>query len=167
MSQDSHRRRWGLAMIGVYKLAKAAVLLIGGAFVLRLKPNDILDGVIRIVARFRFDPEDELIHATIARLSGLSEKRLVAIGAGIVFYGLLYLVEGVGLLLQKRWAEYLVVVTTGLLIPLEVYEVFKKGSPLRIAVLLANVAIVAYLIRTIQVEMRSRDAQPPGTSPQD
>ena len=148
-------------MIGVYKLAKAAALLIGGGVVLRLKPNDILDRVIRLAAQFRFDPDDEFIHAIISRISGLSETNLEAIGAGIVLYGLLYTAEGVGLLLQKRWAEYLVVVTTSLLIPLEVYEVFKKAGPLRIAVLLANVAIVAYLIRTIRIEMDRRDKQGP------
>lgn len=149
-------------MIGGYKLAKAVALLIGGGVVLRLKPNDILVGVIRLAARFRFDPEDELFRSAIARLSGLSEKRLEVIGAGILFYGLLYSIEGVGLFLQKRWAEYLVVVTTSLLIPLEVYEVFKKAGSLRITVLLANVAIVAYLIWTIRSDMSRRTERWPG-----
>ncbi|WP_406700507.1 DUF2127 domain-containing protein [Singulisphaera sp. Ch08] len=157
MSQDSHSRRFGLSIIAAYKLAKAAILLVGGVVVLRLKPNEILESVIRLATRLRLDPEDQLIHLIVARLSELSERRLEAIGVGIVCYGLLYLTEGVGILLQKRWAEYLIVVTTSLLIPLELYEVFRKAAPLRATVLMANVAIVAYLIRTIRVEADGRD----------
>ena len=50
-----------------------------------------------------------------------------------------------GLLLRQR-AEYLTVIATGLLLPLEVYEIARRPNALRVAVLLANLAILAYLI---------------------
>lgn len=149
-------------MIGVYKLVKAAVLLVGGLFVLRLSPNAVLEGAVRLAVRLRFDPENAWIHATIARLSGLSEASLEEIGAGFLLYGVLYTIEGVGLLLQKRWAESLVVVTTSLLIPWEVVEVIRKPNRLRIVVLLVNLAIVAYLAGTLVIERRRRQRMGPG-----
>jgi uncharacterized membrane protein (DUF2068 family) len=56
------------------------------------------------------------------------------------------LTEGVGLALRKRWAEYLTIISTASLLPLEVYEIAKGASPAKILVLLANIAIVVYLV---------------------
>ena len=62
-----------------------------------------------------------------------------------MLYGLLELVEGTGLWLDKLWAEYLTVVATSLLVPLEVYELVRKPTLLKAAGVSVNVAIVAYL----------------------
>jgi uncharacterized membrane protein (DUF2068 family) len=67
------------------------------------------------------------------------------------------LTEGVGLALRKRWAEYLTIVSTASLLPLEVYEIAKRPDAARIVVLLANIAIVAYLVIEVR---RTRHAQP-------
>ena len=62
-----------------------------------------------------------------------------------MLYGLLELVEGTGLWLDKLWAEYLTVVATSLLVPLEIYELVRKPTLLKAAGISVNVAIVAYL----------------------
>ena len=53
--------------------------------------------------------------------------------------------EGVGLAMRRRWAEYLTVIATGLLIPYEAYEVIHKVTLFKIGALLLNVAVVGYL----------------------
>jgi uncharacterized membrane protein (DUF2068 family) len=156
MNQANTGRPRGLWMIGLYKLAKAASLIVGGLIVLRLNPIVLLDRLVRFVSQLRLDPDNRIIQSVIARISGLDQKHLDEIGAGLFLYGILFGIEGVGLLLRKRWAEYLVIVTTSLLIPLELLEVYKKASWLRIAVLLINVLIVAYLILVIRAERRGR-----------
>jgi hypothetical protein len=47
--------------------------------------------------------------------------------------GLLEIVEGVGLWLRKRWAEWLTVIATSLLVPFEIYELIHRPSPLKAA----------------------------------
>jgi uncharacterized membrane protein (DUF2068 family) len=69
---------------------------------------------------------------------------------GTFFYALLHLVEGTGLVLRRRWAEYLTVVATGSLLPLEFYEIARKFSVLRVGVLAINLAIVAYVIARLR-----------------
>lgn len=64
---------------------------------------------------------------------------------GIIVYALLEGTEGVGLYLKRRWAEYLTVVATGLLIPFEVWEVLHRQTLLRVGGLILNVAVVIYL----------------------
>jgi uncharacterized membrane protein (DUF2068 family) len=71
---------------------------------------------------------------------------------GTFVYAGLLLTEGAGLLLQKGWAEYFTIITTGALVPLEVYELVRHVTAAKIIVLIVNVAIVVYLV----VRVRSR-----------
>lgn len=67
-----------------------------------------------------------------------------------MIYAALFLTEGIGLGLEKRWAEWLTVVITISLIPIEIYEIFHHTTPVKITVLLINIAIVAYLVYRIR-----------------
>lgn len=155
MSRSSSVSPLGLWIISAYKFAKALALVALGIVVLRLAPDDFTAGLLRVAVRLRLDADDRVIHKAIATLSGLSERQLESVGAGMVLYGLLYVVEGAGLLFQRRWAEYLVILSTGSLIPFESYEVVRSLGTLRVTVLLVNIVIVAYLIRRIRREGRS------------
>jgi hypothetical protein len=59
-------------------------------------------------------------------------------------------VEDGGLFLRKRWAEWLSVVATTRLIPLELYELVRKPSALKGAGLIVNILIVLYLVRVVR-----------------
>ena len=74
------------------------------------------------------------------------------LSAGTFFYAALLGIEGVGLLLRKHWAEYFTIFTTGALLPLEMYELAKHVTMVKIIVLVINAAIVWYLV----VRVRSR-----------
>ena len=71
---------------------------------------------------------------------------MVLIAIGSVLYGLLELIEAVGLVLRRRWAEYLVVIATGFGIPIEVREVIVHPTLVRAGLLLINVGVVIYLV---------------------
>jgi uncharacterized membrane protein (DUF2068 family) len=64
---------------------------------------------------------------------------------GALLYAALETTEGVGLAMRRRWAEYLTVIATGVLIPFEVREVLVRPTIFRVGALLVNVAIVVYL----------------------
>jgi uncharacterized membrane protein (DUF2068 family) len=144
----------GLRLIGALKLATALMLGAAGFGIFRLMNRDLGDVVEHFVLRLHLDPENHLVHAAIDQLGGIDRNQLEAIGAGTVFYGLLEATEGVGLILRRRWAEYLTVLATVLLLPLEFYELAHKVNWVRVAVLLANLAILAYLI----VRLRPKSA---------
>src|SRR5205085_1697695 len=87
---------------------------------------------------------------------------LRAIEAGTFFYAALHLVEGIGLILRRHWAEYLVIVATSSLIPFEVYEIYRKPTALRVSLFVLNVGIVIYLIATLRKEHRARGSPSAG-----
>src|ERR1700693_317016 len=85
----------------------------------------------------------QLLLKLVVYIGTFSHTTLLAIGA--VVYALLEGTEGVGLAMRRRWAEYLTVIATGILIPYEAYEVIHKVTPFKVGALLLNVAVVGYL----------------------
>ena len=69
-------------------------------------------------------------------------RQLSALGAA---YAALFLTEGTGLLFRKRWAEWLTIVATSSLMPIELYELVKQFTAVRLLALLVNAAVVLYL----------------------
>lgn len=135
-----------LRLIAAFKLFKGVLLLAVGIGALRLLHRDVAEVVNRWVAELRFDPQSRFIHALLLRAGAIDDHMLRRIGAGTFFYSALLLTEGVGLWLEKRWAEYLTVILTGSFLPLEIYEVTRRINATRVAILVTNLLIVAYLI---------------------
>lgn len=86
-----------------------------------------------------------LIHE-LRRLFSIQTGTLTKIGLIVSAYALLEGAEAVGLWFQKRWAEYLTFVATTALLPLELYELTRRLSPLKVTALVVNIAIVGYLL---------------------
>jgi uncharacterized membrane protein (DUF2068 family) len=85
----------------------------------------------------------QLLFTLIVYIGTFSHTTLLAMGA--IVYALLEGTEGVGLAMRRRWAEYLTVIATGILIPLEAYEVIHHVTLFKVGALLLNVAVVGYL----------------------
>lgn len=146
-NRKSHPR--GLMVIASFKLLKGLALLAVGI-------------VVHVVARheaqeaqgwadlFRVDPHNHYLHWLLERIPTIDARKLHELSVGTFVYSALFLTEGVGLYLRKRWAEILTVISTGGLIPLETYELFHHFTPLRLLLLAFNVAVVAYLIFEIR-----------------
>jgi len=104
--------------------------------------------------RFGFDPGSTLLNHAIQRVCEIPQDRIWELGAISFVYAGLFLIEGIGLWMAKRWGEWVTVSITGSLIPFEVYETIHRPDLLRILVLLINVAVVGYLIHRIIHEPR-------------
>src|SRR6476661_5483153 len=94
--------------------------------------------------------QHRFVSEAIAKVTHLDTSRIEWIVAGLFAYGLLFMVEGFGLWLGKRWGEWLTIVATTSFIPFEVYELWKRATAMRGAFLVANVAIVIYLVWRIR-----------------
>lgn len=76
----------------------------------------------------------------------LKSGTLHVVGLAVAAYAVLEGVEAVGLWYARRWAEYLTFLATSLFLPLEIYELTQKLSPLKIIALIVNIAVVIYLL---------------------
>jgi uncharacterized membrane protein (DUF2068 family) len=84
-----------------------------------------------------------LLLRLLVYVGAISHISVLAIGA--IIYATLEATEGVGLAFRRRWAEYLTVIATGILIPYELYEVVRHPTLFKVGALLLNVAVVGYL----------------------
>ncbi len=139
-----------LFLIALFKLIKGILLLAVGIGALKLLHRDVAQTVAHWVNILRVDPDNRLIHGLLARVLSVTPAQLRAASAGTFVYAGLLLTEGLGLLFRKRWAEYFTIITTAGLIPIEVYELSRRITTAKVAVLLINVAIVAYLVRRVR-----------------
>src|SRR5258708_70868 len=129
-----------LIVIAVFKLLKAALLISVALGIHHLLNRDADEILKHWVHAIRIDPENKYIHAAISKVTGLDERTLRDISFGTFAYGALFLVEGTGLMLRKRWAEYLTVISTTGLLPVEVYELIHRPRPAKAIILVANAA---------------------------
>ena len=144
-----------LIAIAVFKLMKAAMMILIGIGAIRYMHRDVGEAVRNLTHHLRGDPHNRFIHSLIEKCTGITPKTLELLSVGTFFYAAIFIVEGIGLLMRKRWAEWLTVVSGALLIPFEIYEIVKSPHLARVVVLVLNVSIVAYLI----VQLR-RTAKP-------
>ncbi len=126
------------------------MLVAAGIGTLKLLHGDIAASVDRWVDVLRVDPDNHYIHPVLSKILVVSPKQLRELSIGTFFYAALFLTEGTGLLLRRRWAEYFTTISTAALVPLEIYELAKHFSALKVVVLLINLAIVVYLIARLR-----------------
>lgn len=139
-----------IEMIAIFKFLKAAGLIaiaFGAIKLLDPATGDMLGRWINALSSTSAHPH---IESYLVRISNFSPRRVQEFGVGALLYATLFMIEGIGLWHEAKWAEYLTVVATSLLIPLEVYELVQRVTLARGAALVINVAAVVYLIYRIR-----------------
>ena len=144
----------GLRLIAAFKIFKGLTLLAVGIGALKLLHKDMATQTEQWIEVLRVDPHNHYIHWVFEKLSILDARKLKELSVGTFFYSALFLTEGIGLALRKRWAEYFTIVSTSLFIPLEVYELAKRVTLAKGILVLVNAAIVAYLVMELRRNAR-------------
>ena len=136
----------GLRVIAALKLLKACSLIGLGLGALKLLHKDVAAIVEHWIAVFQVDPHNHFINLFLAKLSNLDDRQLKELSAGTFLYAGIFLVGGVGLALQRLWAEYFTIIETSSLLPIEIYELARRVSIGKSVALMINFAVVGYLI---------------------
>src|ERR1700691_28623 len=141
-----------IRLIAFFKLLKSALLIAVGMSALRLLHKDIASVLEHWVAMFGLDPGNRYVDRALQKFANLTPNKIKSFGVVSFIYAGLFLTEGIGLWLVKRWAEWFSVIITSSLLPLEVYELYRHPSPIKILVLILNIAVVGYLVYRIRNE---------------
>ena len=141
----AHRNRI-LLLIGLFKFVKAAALITAGILVIHFRNADLTKVALHWINKMRLDPHNHWVDMVLDHIALIHKKQMEMLAGGTFVYALLFAIEGIGLVLEKTWGEILVLVDTALLMPLEMYEITKKPDLLRIALLVGNALIFAYLV---------------------
>jgi uncharacterized membrane protein (DUF2068 family) len=142
-------------LIALFKLVEAVLLIVVGMSALHLLHKDVASVAEHWVKVLGLDPGNRYIDRALQKAGDLTPNKIRGLGIGSFIYAGLFLTQGIGLWLVKRWAEWFSVIITSSLVPVEVYEIHRHPSALKVLVLILNIAVVAYLIYRIRNETPS------------
>jgi phosphoribosylanthranilate isomerase len=157
-NQTPRERTWTIHFISVMKFVKAAALIAVAVKLLTLFGRDVHEWATDFVTRHGIDAANRYVESGLEKLSGFGNTQIVTFSTVAFAYSGLLLTEGVGLWLQKRWAEYLTAIATSLFIPIELYELYERFTLVRIGILALNLFIVWYLVTRLKDEKKEEIA---------
>ena len=143
-----------LKLIALFKISKGILLLVLGFSLLFLNTRTgWLDAISDWAADEILLKHSKAVVFLLGKLQDiLAGGALHATGLLALFYAAVLFTEGIGVYLQKRWAECFMVFATGALIPLEVRHIYHRPSIAAVAILLINCFIVWFLYRVLRRE---------------
>jgi uncharacterized membrane protein (DUF2068 family) len=141
-------------LIALFKLLKGALLIALGVAALKLLHTDIAGLVENWVAVLGLDQNSRFVGRALSAAAALTPNRVRDLIVGSFLYGGLFVTEGIGLWLLKRWAMWFTVIITGSFLPLEIYELARHPSVGKVGILAVNLVFAVYLARRIRDERR-------------
>jgi uncharacterized membrane protein (DUF2068 family) len=148
LAKRPRHNEW-LILIAAFKLAQALLFILIGVGAFRLIHRDIGDLVGQLADHLRFNPESRFVNFLLDKADKIDDQLLRRIGAAVFVYATLDLVEGIGLYLEKAWAEYLTLAITASFLPLEIFEIIRRITLIRVSLLAVNTLVFVYLLQLV------------------
>lgn len=156
-------------LIAVFNLIKAVLFVIAAAGVFHLVNRDTHVELARLLQAFRLDGDRVFFKTLLLKANVITDPGKRVLGGMLLLYAVMYTIEGVGLWLRKRWAEYFTAFMTAIPLPFEIYLLVHRTTHsgvsrmvptdqqvtllasshvflLKVVVLLINAGILAYLV---------------------
>ncbi len=134
----------GEHFIACFEAAKGALVLLAGFGILSLMHIDIQRFAKAFVDHLHLAPRGMMADVFL-RVGQFSGHRLLLLAVASYAYSALRFVEAYGLWRARRWAKWVAVASGTIYVPYEVYEVFRHITWIKVAALLLNLGIVAYM----------------------
>lgn len=144
-----------LRLISIERFLRGALLIAVGVSGLRItfSRNEFIlewQETISLISQFSPNLVDAITHSSIysaiLMIFQATPFKWIITFALLMMWGILILIEAVGLWFDLIWAEYLTTISTSVLLPLEMYEIFSKFSFYKLSILIINIGIVMWLI---------------------
>jgi uncharacterized membrane protein (DUF2068 family) len=120
-----------------------------GVGALRLIHKDIGDLLLRLAYHMRFNPESRFVNFVLDHAEFVTDKLLRRFSLALFAYAALGAAEGIGLYLEKAWGEYMTLIITASFLPWEIFEVLRRMTVMRSALLVVNILVFAYLLKVV------------------
>jgi uncharacterized membrane protein (DUF2068 family) len=135
----------GLRTVAIFEAVKGCLALLAACGVLAIIPHEARQDAIELVGRLHLNPGKNYPEVFIRLMENTGNAQLWLIAALVVVYALVRLFEAYGLWHSRKWAEWLAAISGAIYIPVEIYEISRGVSWIKIAALIANIMIVAYM----------------------
>ncbi len=142
--KKTHSR--GLHVVALFEGAKGLLVLLVGFELLTFIHKDIHEAAVRLVEHIHLNPASHYPRIFLDFAERINDSKLRNLAIAAAFYSIVRFIEAFGLWLRKRWAEWFAILTGGIYIPVEIYEVAQHVTWPRVTVLFVNIGVVSYLL---------------------
>jgi uncharacterized membrane protein (DUF2068 family) len=156
INSKAHSR--GLRIVALFEGVKGLLVLLVGLELLTLIHKDIHEAALHLVKHLHLNPASRYPRIFLDLAEHINDTRLWGMAIGAATYSVVRLIEAVGLWMRKKWAEWFAVLTGGLYIPVEIYEVVHRITWPRVSILIVNLGIVSYLLFVLIRDSKKRVA---------
>ena len=149
------QRAFGLIAIVLYKSFVASLLtVIYIALLLALNSHHFLEALSESLF---LETKLNIVKYLLAKILIIKLHTLLFSGLAAGLYAILIVLEAVGLWYEKAWATILVLLLVGISISHEIYELVQGVTVLKLAVFIANVAVLWYLLHHLPKHGKGAD----------
>jgi len=141
----SHGRQRGLRVVALFEGAKGGVVLLTGFGILALIHEDVHQVAEEIVRLLHINPARHYPRIFIDAATHVTDLQLWGLAASALCYAIVRFVEAYGLWRRMPWAEWFGLLTGGMYIPVELFEVMRGATWAKLGILVVNVGVVGYL----------------------
>ncbi len=140
--------RWlnGHRLVALYEGVKAVFMVAIALGCLSLLHRDVHATAVRVLEHLHLNPMSHYPELFLRATSRLTPGWLRALAVFILADAVLRFVEAYGLWNQRRWAEWIAVISGSLYFPIELYELARGFNGIKVSALLLNIVIVAYML---------------------
>jgi len=148
-----------LRTIALVEATKGAIVLIICFGLLSFLGRDADAFAEHLVNRLHLNPAHHYPHIFIHAMADVTDSGLWLLAGLAALYSIVRFVEAYGLWYHRRWAEWLAALSGGIYVPVEIYEITHHVSWIKVAALVINLLIVAYMVWLL-TENRRHARQP-------
>jgi uncharacterized membrane protein (DUF2068 family) len=141
-------------VVAVFEGAKGGLVLVTGLGLLAFIHRDLHNAAEEVVRHFHLNPAHHYPGIFLDAATRVNDTQLWLLALSALLYAVVRFVEAFGLWHRKLWAEWFGVLSGGIYIPVELFEVVHRLSWAKLTVLSANLAIVAYLVYSLTIQGR-------------
>jgi uncharacterized membrane protein (DUF2068 family) len=145
-----------IRMVALFEALKGVLVLAGGSGLLLLVHKDVHALAVRLIQHLHLNPASRYPEIFLDAANSLHDSRLVLLALGAAVYAAVRLAEAYGLYYARAWAEWLAAGSGALYVPVEMFELLRHATGLRATLLLANLAVVAIMVRALVQRRKAR-----------
>lgn len=142
--------------VALFEATKGALVLAAGCGLLTLLHRDVGAIAVDVIGRLHMDPERKYPGIFIEAASRVTDSRLWFMASLAAVYSAFRFLEAYGLWKQRSWAEWLALISGGIYLPVEVYEVIERLTWMRLTALVLNLLIVYFMAQVLWRNAQAR-----------
>jgi len=151
-------RHLGLRGIAVFEAGKGVAALVLGIVLLTVRHRDMEHIARRVLGFMHINPDRQFYHEVLRAAGRVTTHGIWLFMFAVVVYALIRFAEAIGLWLEREWAEWFALISGSIYLPWEIYELVRRQTWFKWAVLGINIVIVLYLV-WLRIEMHKARKQ--------